>query len=645
MRNLILFRLVKSVLALAVLLTSYPGAVQAQWNANAQLCAPKATGLPHDPSPSKIPTIDGVVSGDHGWTGAWRYEFDNGTFVPNAVAQVITDPDPSQTNLYLSFEVNNDPDFDPGDAVVIGFDPTGNDADREWLVVYPFAGGPGGPGGAAATVNYYKGWVSTPTGHWLSTAVPAGVVAYAKHVGAGATASWNLELKLPRAAFGLATSNKFGMYFYINKTVASSVVPYQWPSNAPTLDFTLLNSPDPSTWGEAHLATGKSNNAACKGISISPSDIYTDNSPPNKINLTGQNTFHAIVHNDMITPYDNPSTHQPDPVTAHGIRATFKIADFGVSGYTQTAGQWNAIVPTPPATNPTAPADIPGNGGTADLTTSWTLNATQSAHYSQPMHTHQCILVELSTTASTPPGSVVFTHKSAWQNMNFGTASKFNFHPVIDPRGWKPPVHGNQQRLVLTVTHRIDQLQRDKVLKQLNVARLAPRPLFAADMPLAEPTNTATVSTAPRPGTGVVPIGSSPGWARLKDITHFPAEHNADFKAYVAKLKNPKAQVTQLTYIVNACRPSGRFVTVHSKKYEICEPVGAFGYVLRHAALGGVKWEASLAGPGVKRIGNTNRYEMKLAAGKPVQISNSMDATDASTPVCSALSNPLVKHN
>jgi hypothetical protein len=57
---------------------------------------------------------------------------------------------------------------------------------------------------------------------------------------------------------------------------------------------------------------------------------------------------------------------------------------------------------------------------------------------------------------------------------------------------------------------------------------------------------------------------------------------------------------------VNGCRLTGQYIIVRGEKLETCEDVGDFGAIVEHAgAVAVAKWEASLEGPGLSRIENT----------------------------------------
>src|SRR5262249_33296462 len=58
--------------------------------------------------------------------------------------------------------------------------------------------------------------------------------------------------------------------------------------------------------------------------------------------------------------------------------------------------------------------------------------------------------------------------------------------------------------------------------------------------------------------------------------------------------------VSQLTWVLEACRHTGRYMAVQDHKLEICEPVGAFGYIVRHTGAAPVQqWKVKLTGMGL----------------------------------------------
>src|SRR5258708_27093377 len=133
-------------------------------DATQPFCIPQVVNVP-GPNWLQPPTIDGVVSGDLGWTSARQHVFVNGTPVFDVEIQALRDA----SFLYFSFEVNNDTQFDATDAIYLGFDPTGAVGDRHLLRINPVI-----PSGLASpiAINYWHGYPWTGAGEIQ----PAGTV-------------------------------------------------------------------------------------------------------------------------------------------------------------------------------------------------------------------------------------------------------------------------------------------------------------------------------------------------------------------------------------------------------------------------------------------------------------------------------------
>lgn len=113
--------------------------------AKERLCFPPHRGVPYDNDP---PEIDGRVQEDVGWRGAYRLTYGNGTDTAHVAFQGLKHN--SDPYLYLSFEVRNDPTFDSADVIVINFRPSANGGsvsnDRR-IFIFPLCDdiGAGGP--------------------------------------------------------------------------------------------------------------------------------------------------------------------------------------------------------------------------------------------------------------------------------------------------------------------------------------------------------------------------------------------------------------------------------------------------------------------------------------------------------------------
>lgn len=596
-----------AVFALAALLFPQTGTAL-PWNNNYRLCFPEVINVPDSTTYLQPPFIDGNIAEDKGWTRAWRYSFNNGDYVHDAVVQGIKD---SQF-LYLSFEVNKDENLIETDAIVIAFDPidptvdlAGSAAARRLLHVFPLV-----LDGVASPVDmrYWQGYPWSGSG----TAPPGDTKAVATASGSDPNRSWFVELKIPRADFGIPSTGNFGMYFNVLATrgpkqgPADGGIPFPWdpivteypwplPPDTPLMTDDLLNTPAPTEtyWGTATVAP-----ATCNGVFITPTDIRTENTPPNLISLNNPNVFHATVRNTTI----DGTTGAFVPVS--GISATFKVADFGLQP-DPWQGQWNEVQEDAGSSNPTATTVIPAatttGDGTADLTTAWTISTqAQIDHYTA--FPHQCILVELDSAASSQPWATVFTNRSAWTNMDFGYTSVFESSAKVDPRGWGVARRGKSAVLDLWVTKQIDRLNRGDVLQALETA-----PGRGGEHRHARALN-----------------GS---WADLSKLEHFPAERNASWQEYEEKLEKRSTQVSQLTYLVHGCAHTGKKVRIKGNDYEICKRVGSYGYVLRHAGSGRANWKFDLQGPGVTPVrGHEGRYRVSL--NKPLKLSHRFEATD-----------------
>ncbi|MDQ1639057.1 MAG: hypothetical protein QOF62_2396 [Pyrinomonadaceae bacterium] len=379
---------------------------------NPRLCFPDVISTPD--TFLTPPNLDGIVVGDNGWTSSFRYVFQNGTPDPNVVVQGIKDAN----FLYLSFEVNADPSFDTADMIVIGFDPDGTTANQRRLHIFPLFTTGAGVGGNPQLVQY---WKDSATWGGPPQALPAGTIIKVTASGAGPVA-WNVEMKLPTAAaaFGIPSATSFGFYF--NTLVFDSggvVAERHWPLSSPDIQLFPNNTPSPSTWGTGDYSGG------CNGVSISPLDITTNQTPTSKIATDAGNIFSVLVHNDSI---DSTGA----PIAANQVDATFKIANFGLT----SPNMWT-LVPAPG--NPTTGlSTIPANGTNTLSTGTWTLSPTEITTYSTLNGGHQCILVELDS----PAANTTFVNKSAWRNMDFGPASVFERPAEISGKGYEPPPGG-----------------------------------------------------------------------------------------------------------------------------------------------------------------------------------------------------------
>ena len=106
------------------------------------LCFPPFRPIPGNNNP---PIIDGIIQEDVAWTGATRLTYGDGSASPHVAFQALK----AGYYLFLSFEVKNDPSFDNSDVVVINFRKSssgGSVEDDRKIFIYPICDGIGAAG-------------------------------------------------------------------------------------------------------------------------------------------------------------------------------------------------------------------------------------------------------------------------------------------------------------------------------------------------------------------------------------------------------------------------------------------------------------------------------------------------------------------
>lgn len=435
------------------------------------------------------PTIDGLVTGDAGWTGSFTYLFEHGGSVPVGTMEGIADAN----YLYLYFEVTEN-SFNSEDVLIIGINPTSSSADYRRLHIYPFQTG-GAPANGSNlvpfSVEYYTGVYdpTTTTYTWTSVAVPAGVSAKVATATAGTILKWSVELRIPVGApFSIPVDNYFGFYADVATTDAynGTAVQYTWPPNRiigstdPDIFSEVEHTPLPSEWGNASRTTKIGN-----GVYIASSDLRTNNINTGQISLNADNIFYATAHNN--TAISGTLT------AAKNVSATFKIANFGLPGL----GSWANVPTGGPGVvgtvmpNPTAAADIPATGSTTYSIGPWRLTPAETTSYSA--HLHQCIRVELSSTDA----STIFVNNSTARNMDFvTTASPFERAAKIGTEGYKLAPKMEVQEFVLT-EYRYNTDAKAEWKSEIKGATVAGQQRYIVKVPQGREMDIRTVVTPP----------------------------------------------------------------------------------------------------------------------------------------------------
>jgi Cys-rich repeat protein len=410
------------------------------------------------------PAINGTIESEE-WINSFRYVLGdgNGTSVPHAVAQGMRD----SGNLYLSFEVNNDPTFDLDDAIVLAFDPDGSAANHRRIHIYPvFPAGADGSG-APQKVEYWKSstpdWTSSsqapvdPTPSWLLNNIRV------TSLDSGSSKHWRVEVKIPIVAgandpgINLPGNDDFGFYFstlvvgtgFCSVTTSkhcttnsdcpggetcdtgtSRVAEESWPLNTNVGTF-IEQTPAVGAWGNGVFGV------VSNGVTISSTDITTDQVPDHHIEVDLPNTFRANVHNRTVNT-------SGAGVLARNVRVSFRLKNFGIPG----VSPWD-LVPT--GNNPTPVHDIPaGVGAPPDgtflfQTAPWNVPPALKAHYLA--NPNQCLRAELETTGA----DTLIVNKRAMRNTKFvDTASPFDEQAVVNTQGYPLPDGQRQLEFLLS---------------------------------------------------------------------------------------------------------------------------------------------------------------------------------------------------
>jgi hypothetical protein len=579
--------------------------------ANYKLCFPNVVWFGPGASP---PNVNLDVHSDAGWQGAFVYDSPTGT-PPDVVVRGIKD----NNNLYLSIEGNNlnmnSLSGSPtASLVILTFDPAdGNSAHIQRIHVYPvnstvsldtpapvssfeyWGRGLNGPKAIDAAsglpnwfnsnvrVTYHRDTLSGPFHWYLAMEIPIRNIA-----NTGSNPSSSDQVQVPSVG-------SFGLYIDVFRVikVGTSYEFWQtsWPANQPEVGCpnpspvggscqpdTPTQIPNPTEWGTSTF------DKSCGGASITAGllgeNIFTYNNPTSKIALNAANKFHAYIQNTSI----DASSGTAVPTSAN-VKATFKIANWGLP----SLPSWG-LVPTTPLSpgvqpNPTNPTSINAtacapsvnNSSSACILTigPWTLSATEQTQYNQPNTTHQCIQVQLEPV---PGSNTIVLNSVAQRNMDFGNASRFERIAEISAKGYPLPPGKTDQLFDLHVT------TRGEVLK---------------------------------PGRG------TPGYSQAGGQPP-PGQGKTEGKV-----------VSQLTWIARGCRHTGYYMTIKDQTLELCDPVGAFGYVVTHEGTRAVEnWSTELIGEGLQQS-QENVYQLRIPKDGVATVTTRVEPKEGG--VCSRL--------
>ncbi|HLK92186.1 MAG TPA: hypothetical protein VKZ18_19995 [Polyangia bacterium] len=292
-------------------------------------------------------------------------------------------------------------------------------------------------GVVGAGVMSANAWTQTGTGGWSSTSVPATVSSQARLDAFCDSGSlpvtcdeWIIRLRVPTTAAGggVDVGDTFAMWFELDADHAGTATTdiLKFPAGAATFDPTTLPLAFPPPLGGTGSAPWTNidltGTATCApGVDLQAEDITVQNAlgTGTTIDINSTNNFHV-----------RPTNATPTTYAGNAIQARLRIADWGSS--LGANPQWD-LVPDPSCAAATGPASptIP-QGGQFDLSCSWTLTPGQQCDYGHATgctpdasgfrFPHQCIIADLTS----PSVIVPFSTSSAWNNFDFGHASKLD---------------------------------------------------------------------------------------------------------------------------------------------------------------------------------------------------------------------------
>ena len=423
-------------------------------------CVPNAIGVPGNPGPPAWWTSPQPLD-DPRWQGA----LGNSTGLGDqAEVRAVTYNDGTRDYIVLSFQVKADPGAaGAGDIVYVGVS-DGTAAGVSNVIRLTRGGSSSTPAegstppasdlvvryrnaGNWADVAALPGWLTTDTRiNQICSGFPAICDTWAYRIripiDTTATAANPANgVNIPVAAFKVWYEIKVDSLDASNNPYTTR---HKWPPTAPNAGGFPETYPDPTgaDWNAVKLGTGGS---CAAGVSVVASQVEVTNSGTSsghEISVINANTFHARPVNGMtISLGDNV------------IRSRFRIANWGSA--VGDSPSWETI----PAPSVNCGAGTgPGTGSIAsgsqfDLTCTWTLTDLQKCTYRPDLYNstntpacatmppskyrHQCILAELSLSPGSPD-PVFFSRISAWRNMDFVNASRFERLAEIDIRNLPP---------------------------------------------------------------------------------------------------------------------------------------------------------------------------------------------------------------
>lgn len=555
--------------------------------AQTSTCIPFAVGVPAAPGPpvwwsGAVPAVFATKVNDPRWQGSVAHTFLPGGTGEQVRFRALVNNEGGARALYLSWHVKVDPSLDNNqDLLYVGFQPApGQDPLILQVVAYNTSAATTeavAPAGITALRFTGGAWTTAPTPAWA----PSRTRVWLKNT---SPYEWAVQMHVPVNALGydqgIDLPEPFRLWYEVQVQANASSVPYHWPRTVADvhLDPVTFQNVYPATadWGLFRTGTGAGDPQCAIGVSLAWNDVGTTNTPDSRINLTSPNTFFA-----------RPLNQTGSTIPANGLRATFRVANWGSQpDWNQVADPSQLWADVPNGTLVPNAAPIP-NGAQGNITFNWTLNAAEQAQFTgtpPARRPHQCMLVELSSTAS-----LTLLNSSVYRNMDFVEASEFERRAQISVRGLRPGVGGVPERL--PAAH--------------PVTVFTERRNLPADAAKAARVDTAGVWD-PRE------------LRMLYTLSQYPDE---TLEAMAAADSIPPELLARLlpTYVVHVYRGDGRRVQKPGGVFPIAQAQNPFGYFIKHQGpLAG--WRTAIGG--VSRTETPNVYTLQVPRGGVADIVN-----------------------
>ncbi|MBX3628684.1 MAG: hypothetical protein KF908_02000, partial [Nitrosomonas sp.] len=463
---------------------------------------PPYRGLPFD---YRAPNIDGFAEWEigvpdslieSGWVGCTRLTYAGASGIPVVSFQALKDKN-SNDFIYLSFVVRFDLHFNDKDAIILVLQPSFNTAahgagTRRILIrpnIDPNGAGAGdnpqnsnsdydvevpGQGGgtvpipirtnrkAVTTFSKFVAGNDDNPDRWEDVIHPIqGVKIKARSWELSDTdRCWSVEIKLPTKKteenpdwIDLEPTG-FGLYFNVLRfSTEPTILTFEWLTEFSWPRGHIISDGDPngpyaslndimipaSRMGQAILGVG--------------TGVYFDGGW-NSIGVlsggavTGTIDATSNTVNTLVAKLKNDSTTDD----ALGVRATFRLADFGIGPNPNANGSWGKIDPVASATpgpdnsNPTNRVTVSKNNGTTQLQMDWRIDQDVRGKYE--FHgSDQCLLVELDSDQN-----VAFRESSYRRNIGFANLSEVEREVIVSGKDYGPPSVGETDYEFLLVT-------------------------------------------------------------------------------------------------------------------------------------------------------------------------------------------------